>query len=136
RHLRPDLRLLVMSATLDGERVAELLGDEQGPAPIVTSESRSHPIDVRWAPRRPREHIEPATVTAVRQVLRAEPEGDGLVFLPGAGEIIRTAEQLTSALPDGADVDVHLLYGALPAGEQDAALLPGLPGRRKVVLAT
>ncbi len=133
RHLRPDLRLLVMSATLDGDRVAALLG-EPDPAPIVTSESRAHPVDVRWAPRRPREHIEPAVVTAVRQVLRTEAEGDVLVFLPGAGEIIRTADQLGGALPDG--VDVHLLYGALPAGEQDAALVPGLPGRRKVVLAT
>jgi ATP-dependent helicase HrpB len=181
RHLRPDLRLLVMSATLDGDRVAALLevapgggraesddratggdptadtgddapttgaagddptadtGDDdhsRGPAPIVTSESRSHAVDVRWAPRRPREHIEPAVVAAVRQVLRTEPEGDVLVFLPGAGEITRAAEQLTAALPDGSGVDVHQLYGALPAGEQDAALAPGLPGRRRVVLAT
>jgi ATP-dependent helicase HrpB len=69
-------------------------------------------------------------------VLRAEPEGDVLVFLPGAGEIVRTAEQLAGALPPGGPVDVHPLYGALPAGDQDAALVPGLPGRRKVVLAT
>ncbi|HKE77400.1 MAG TPA: ATP-dependent helicase HrpB [Acidimicrobiales bacterium] len=130
RHLRPDLRILVMSATLDGERVAALLGD----APVITSESRSHRVDVRWAPRRPREHVEPATVAAVRQVLRAEPEGDVLVFLPGAAEIGRVADGLAGAVGDG--VDVHLLYGALPAGEQDAALAPGLPGRRKVVLAT
>lgn len=158
RHLRPDLRLLVMSATLDGERVAALLGDppgddasdhrgdgnetggdgapHPGPAPVVTSESRSHPVEVRWAPRRPREHLEPAVVGAVRQVLRTEPEGDVLVFLPGAGEIIRTGEQLTEALPAGEAVDVHRLYGALSAGDQDAALVPGLPGRRKVVLAT
>ncbi len=141
RHLRPDLRLLVMSATLDGDRVAALLGapdrsEGRRPAPVVTSESRSHPVDVRWAPRRPREHLEPAVVTAVRQALRTEPEGDVLVFLPGAGEIIRTAEQLGDALGTDSPVDLHLLYGALPAGEQDAALVPGLPGRRKVVLAT
>jgi ATP-dependent helicase HrpB len=68
RHLRPELRLLVMSATLDGERVAALLGGGGPPAPVITSESRSHPVEVRWAPRRPREHIEPATVAAVRQV--------------------------------------------------------------------
>lgn len=139
RHLRPDLRLLVMSATLDGDRIAALLGEGDGdrrPAPIVTSESRSHPVDIRWAPRRPREHIEPAVVTAVRQVLRTEPDGDVLVFLPGAGEIVRTAEQLGDALGPDSGVDLHLLYGALPAGEQDAALVPGLPGRRKVVLAT
>ncbi|MBN2624072.1 MAG: ATP-dependent helicase HrpB [Acidimicrobiales bacterium] len=137
RHLRPDLRLLVMSATLDGDRIAALLGDdERGPAPVVTSESRAHDVDIRWAPRRPREHIEAAATSAVRSALRTEPGGDVLVFLPGAGEINRTAEQLAAALPESADVDVHLLYGALAAGEQDAALAPGLPGRRKVVLAT
>ncbi|HEY7069339.1 MAG TPA: ATP-dependent helicase HrpB [Acidimicrobiales bacterium] len=128
RHLRPDLRILVMSATLDGDKVAALLGD----APLVTSTGEAWPVDVRWAPRRPREHVEPAAVAAVRQVLRAEPEGDVLVFLPGAAEIERTAE----ALDPGPDVDVHTLYGALPAGAQDAALVPGLPGRRKVVIAT
>jgi ATP-dependent helicase HrpB len=132
RHLRPDLRILVMSATLDGAKVAALLGGDGDPAPVVTSESRSHPVDVRWAPRRPREHVEPAAAAAVRQVLRSEPEGDLLVFLPGAAEIERTAD----ALDLGNGVDVHTLYGALPAGAQDAALVPGLPGRRKVVLAT
>src|SRR5690606_37464923 len=158
RHLRPDLRLLVMSATLDGERVAALLGDppgddasdhrgdgnetggdgapHPGPAPVVTSESRSHPVEVRWAPRRPGERLEPAVVREVVRALRTQPDGDVLVFLPGAAEIARTAEQLAAALPDGAPVDVHRLHGAQPAGEQDAALAPGLPGRRKVVLAT
>jgi ATP-dependent helicase HrpB len=142
RHLRPDLRMMVMSATLDGERVAALLGQDgrgdgpaPGPAPIVTSESRAHPVDVRWMPRRPRQHLEPAVVTAVQRVLRDVPEGDVLAFLPGAGEIRRTSSELRAAL-EGTPVDVHELYGALPASEQDAALLPGLPGRRKVVLAT
>jgi ATP-dependent helicase HrpB len=146
RHLRPDLRIIVMSATLDGERVAGLLGggsaggtgggsgDPGGPAPIVTSESRAHPVDVRWSPRRKQDRLEPAVTAAVRQVLRAESEGDLLVFLPGAAQIRRTAEQLADA--ELRDVDVHQLFGALPAGEQDAALVPGLPGRRKVVLAT
>src|SRR5262245_53351160 len=141
RHLRPDLRLLLMSATLDGDRVAGLLaapGPE--PAPIIASETRSHAIDVRWAPRRPREHLEPAMVGAIRRALRetsgTEAEGDVLAFLPGAGEIVRTADQLGDALGQEAGVDVHRLYGALPAGDQDAALAPGLPGRRKVVLAT
>jgi ATP-dependent helicase HrpB len=130
RHLRPDLRLLVMSATLDGDRVAALAGGDGGPAPVVTSESRAHPVDVRWDPRRPRQHLEPAMAGAIRRVLRTEPEGDVLAFLPGAGEIQRTATELRDAL--GAEpVDLHLLYGALPAGEQDAALAPGLPGRRK-----
>jgi ATP-dependent helicase HrpB len=136
RHLRPDLRILVMSATLDGDRVAALLGGDGEAAPLVTSDSRSHPVDVRWSPRRPREHVEPAVTAAVRQVLRSEPEGDVLVFLPGAAEIERTASALGEALGPDAPVDVHTLYGALPAGAQDAALVPGLPGRRKVVLAT
>jgi ATP-dependent helicase HrpB len=141
RHLRPDLRVLVMSATLDGDRIAGLLtvpGSE--PAPVISSETRSHAIDIRWAPRRPREYLEPATVTAIRRVLRetaaTEAEGDVLAFLPGAAEIQRTAEQLGAALGPDAVVDVHQLFGALPAAEQDAALAPGLPGRRKVVLAT
>jgi ATP-dependent helicase HrpB len=167
RHLRPDLRLLVMSATLDGERVAELLrvsspGGADGadgadgagradgasppmpiaepPAPVVTSESRSFPVDIHWAPRRPHEHLEPAMAAVIRRVLREsaadQAGGDVLAFLPGAAEIGRTAEQLAAALPPDAAVDVHTLYGALPASEQDAALAPGLPGRRKVVLAT
>ena len=137
RHLRPDLRLLVMSATLDGDRVAALLtvpGRE--PAPVITSESRSHAVDVRWAPRRPREHLEPAMVTAIRRLLRetaaTESEGDVLAFLPGAAEILRTADQLGAALGHDAAVDVHPLFGALAAAEQDAALAPGLAGRRSV----
>jgi ATP-dependent helicase HrpB len=141
RHLRPDLRLLVMSATLDGDRVAALLGaGGEAPAPVVTSEGRAHEVEVRWAPRRPRDHVEPAVVAAVRRVLRSEPEGDVLVFLPGAAQIRRAGDLLAGELggggPGGSDVDVHQLYGALPAGEQDAALAPGLPGWRKVVLAT
>ena len=141
RHLRPDLRLLVMSATLEGDRVAGLLtvpGRE--PAPVITSETRSYAVDVRWAPRRPREHVEPSMVTAIRRALRetaaTAAEGDVLAFLPGAAEIVRTADQLGAELGPDSAVDVHTLYGALPAGEQDAALAPGLPGRRKVVLAT
>jgi ATP-dependent helicase HrpB len=141
RHLRPDLRVLVMSATLDGDRIAGLLPVPGGePAPVISSETRSHAIDIRWAPRRPREHLEPAMVTAIRRALRetatTEAEGDVLAFLPGAAEILRTADQLGAALGPDAAVDVHRLFGALPAAEQDAALAPGLPGRRKVVLAT
>jgi ATP-dependent helicase HrpB len=141
RHLRPELRLLVMSATLDGDRVAGLLAAPgREPAPVIASETRSHPIEVRWAPRRPREHLEPAMVVAIRRALRetagTEAGGDVLAFLPGAAEIERTADQLGAALGPQAAVDIHRLYGALPAGDQDAALAPGLPGRRKVVLAT
>jgi ATP-dependent RNA helicase HrpB len=141
RHLRPDLRVLVMSATLDGDRIAGLLTVPGGdPAPVITGETRSHAIDVRWAPRQPREHLEPAMVTAIRRALRetaaTDAEGDVLAFLPGAAEILRTADQLGAALGHDAAVDVHPLFGVLPAAEQDAALAPGLPGRRKVVLAT
>jgi ATP-dependent helicase HrpB len=141
RHLHPDLRLLVMSATLDGDRVAGLLtAPGREAVPVITSKTRSHAIDVRWAPRRPREHLEPAMVTAIRRVLRetaaTEGGGDVLAFLPGAAEIVRTAEQLGATLGADSAVDVHPLYGALPAGDQDAALAPGLHGRRKVVLAT
>ncbi|HEX5365902.1 MAG TPA: ATP-dependent helicase HrpB [Acidimicrobiales bacterium] len=139
RHLRPDLRVLVMSATLDGAEVASLLGRSapggDTPAPLVTSGGRAHPVEVRWSPRRPREHLEPAVVTAVRRALREVPLGDVLVFLPGAAEIGRAGAGLRDAL-GGDGVDVHALHGGLGAGEQDAALLPGLPGRRKVVLAT
>src|SRR5690606_38637677 len=134
RHLRPDLRLLVMSATLDGERVAALPGEGE-PAPVVTSEARAHPVEVRRAPRRPCERLEPAVVREVVRALRTEPDGDVLVFLPCAAESARAADQLAAALPVGVPVEVRRLKGALPAGEQDAGLAAGLPGRRTVGLA-
>jgi len=136
--IRPDLRILVMSATLDGERVARLLGGDGPPAPIVASEGRAHPVEVRWLPRprtaraaKVRERLEPAVASAVQQALREVPTGDLLVFLPGAGEI-RRLEGLLADL----DVDIRPLYGALSNADQDAALQPSPTGRRKVVLAT
>ena len=142
--IRRDLRLLVMSATLDGGRVAELLRGDGPLVPIVVSEGRAHRVEVRWLPRPPvraaqaarareRERLEPAVASAVQLALREVPAGDVLVFLPGAGEI-RRVEELLDGL--GPRVDVRPLYGALPAAEQDAALVPAPPGRRKVVLAT
>ncbi len=138
--LRPDLRLLVMSATLDGQRVARLLGGEAAPAPVIASEGRAHPVEVRWLPRpasaraaKVGERLEPAVAAAVQQALREVPAGDVLVFLPGAGEI-RRVEGLLGGL--GPDVDVRPLYGALSNADQDAALQPSAAGRRKVVLAT
>jgi ATP-dependent helicase HrpB len=124
--LRPDLRLLVMSATLEGGPVAALLGG----APVVTSEGRAWPVETRW--RRPRSGKRPAEAVAgvVREAL-ADFQGDVLVFLPGAGEI-RRVESLLADPPVPATVVP--LYGALPQDEQDRALLP-FPGR-KVVLAT
>ena len=125
--LRPDLRLLAMSATLEAAKVAALLGD----APVIESEGRAHDVTVRWVPRRPKERLDAATVAAVQRAVREE-AGDVLVFLPGAGDIRRVESAL--ALP--ADVDVRPLFGALPAPAQDAALAPSPPGRRRVVLST
>jgi len=128
--LRPDLRLLVMSATLDGSRVATLLGG----APVVRSEGRAFPVTTLHRPPRAGQRIEAAAAAVVHEALAAGP-GDILVFLPGAGEIRRVQERLEQ---DGLDpaVSVHALHGAMPIEAQDLAILPGDRGRRKVVLAT
>ena len=167
---RPDLRLLVMSATLDTARIAALLGSAagtapgnteegpggggaEGPAPVIESHGRAWPVDIRFAPPappvrkagykgrpgpppRPGAQVVPAATAAVLRALREE-TGDLLVFLPGAGDIRRVETALTepgSGLPEG--VDVRPLYGALPIADQDAALAPSPPGRRRVVLST
>ena len=128
--LRPDLRVLVMSATLDGAAVARLLGD----APVITSEGRAYPVEVRYRPRRAEQFLDVAMAATIRHALASE-EGSVLAFLPGASEIRRTASQLeAAALPS--DVRVLPLFGALPPEMQDAALAPPPPGSRKVVLAT
>ena len=151
--LRPDLRLLVMSATIDTARIADLLGGATGPAPVIISEGRTWPVDIRFTPPappprkagykgrpgpppRPGSQVVPAASAAVFRALREE-SGDLLVFLPGAGDIRRVEAALTdpgSGLPEG--VDVRPLYGALPIADQDAALAPSPPGRRRVVLST
>jgi ATP-dependent helicase HrpB len=128
--LRDDLRLLVMSATLDGARVAALLGD----APVVTSEGRAFPVETRYLGRDPRERIERPVADAVGRALRADP-GSLLVFLPGAAEIRRTETLLKEQVRDP-NVDIVALFGALDARDQDRAISPSPPGRRKVVLAT
>ncbi len=130
--LRPELRVLVMSATLDGAPIAALLGG----APIVTVEGRSFPVETRYLPRRAETRIESAVASAVRLAL-AEEEGDVLAFLPGQGEIRRTAELLEGepGTPDR-HWQLHPLYGTLSLADQDAALQPSPSGRRKVVLAT
>ncbi|MEE7480293.1 ATP-dependent helicase HrpB [Methylorubrum populi] len=127
--LREDLRILVMSATLDGARVAGLLGD----APVVASEGRAYPVETRHLDRDGGERIEDAMAAAILRALRADP-GSVLAFLPGQAEIRRTAERLEGRLPD--DTELAPLYGALAQGEQDRAVAPAPPGRRKVVLAT
>ena len=127
RHLRPDLKILVMSATLDGAAVSKLLGN----APVVTSEGRSFPVDLRYARRDPEGALPPMVADAVQNALK-ENEGDALVFLPGAWEIRRTQELLEGALRGAAEV--HPLYGDLPWEAQDRAIQPGK--QRRVVLAT
>jgi ATP-dependent helicase HrpB len=128
--LREDLRILVMSATLDGARVAKLLGD----APVVESQGRSFPIETRYLGRDARAPIQQQVADAVLRALRAD-TGSLLVFLPGAGEIRRTETLLRERIADPA-VDVVALYGALDASTQDSAISPAKKGRRKVVLAT
>ena len=132
--LRPDLRLLVMSATLDAAPVAALLDD----APILTAEGRAHPVDTRWLdrPLPPAQRFIPAAAELVSRAL-AETEGGVLVFLPGEGEIRRLARALQPALPAlPADTALHMLFGAMPLAAQRAAIAPAPAGQRKLVLAT
>ncbi len=128
--LREDLRLLVMSATLDGARVARLLGD----SPVIESEGRAYPVETRYLGRDPNRRIEEQVADAVTRALRAE-SGSMLVFLPGQGEIRRVEALLRERITDPA-VDLAPLYGALDRAEQDLAVSPSKPGRRKIVLAT
>ncbi|HYC99526.1 ATP-dependent helicase HrpB [Brevundimonas sp.] len=128
--LREDLRLLVMSATLDIAGVSKLLHD----APVIEAEGRMFPVATRHLGRNPVERFEDAMARAVMLAL-GEETGSVLAFLPGQGEIHRTAQRLTERLRDPA-VDVVPLYGALDKAVQDRAIEPPAPGRRKVVLAT
>jgi ATP-dependent helicase HrpB len=127
--VRDDLRILIMSATLDGESVAGLLDD----APIVSSEGRLYPIETRYLAPRPEARLEQTVANAVRTAL-GETTGDILVFLPGIGEIRRTEEALQAH--DLRDSVVLPLHGSLPHHAQDRALRPDPEGRRKIVLST
>lgn len=127
--LRDDLRILVMSATLDGAAVAAVLDD----APVIESEGRSYPVETRYLGRDPALRIEESVVRAIRKAL-AETEGGVLAFLPGQGEILRVAERLAEQTPPS--ILVAPLFGALDPKDQDLAISPPPPGRRKVVLAT
>ncbi|HEU4960939.1 MAG TPA: ATP-dependent helicase HrpB [Sphingomonas sp.] len=126
--LRPDLRLVAMSATLDGARFASLLGG----APVIESAGRSHPLALRYLGRAAEARIEDAVAAAIRTAL-AEAEGGVLAFLPGVAEIERTAERLAGL---GEGVALHRLHGSLDPAAQRAAIAPDRAGRRKVVLAT
>jgi ATP-dependent helicase HrpB len=125
---RPDLKLLAMSATLDGARFSSLMGD----APVIESEGRSHPLDLRYLGRRGEQRLEDAMAQAIRTALREE-EGDVLAFLPGVAEIARTQERLAGL---GEGIAVLPLHGTLTPPEQRAAIRRDPDGRRKVILAT
>ena len=127
RYLREELRLLVMSATLDGERIAALLD-----APRVTSAGRSFPIELRYLDRPPQNRVEAGVASAILRATE-DHEGSILVFLPGGAEI-RRVERLLGDL--GRNTIVAPLYGDLPPQAQDAALSPAPTGKRKIVLAT
>ncbi|RZN23572.1 ATP-dependent helicase HrpB [Bradyrhizobium sp. Leo121] len=128
--LREDLRLLVMSATLDGARVAKLLGD----APVVESEGRAFPVETRYLGRKMDVPLERQMAEAISIALRADP-GSVLAFLPGAAEIRRTQNFLEERIRDAA-IEIVPLFGALDASVQDRAIAPAPKGHRKVVLAT
>jgi ATP-dependent helicase HrpB len=127
--LRPDLKLIVMSATLDAAPVAALLGD----APVLTSEGRMYPVETRYLPGREREQLLPQTQLAVERALEEE-TGSLLVFLPGVGEIRRLEQRLRERVTAG--TLIAPLYGDLDNAAQDRAIEPAPAGSRKVVLAT
>src|SRR4051812_23482595 len=128
--LREDLRILVMSATLDGARVARLLGD----APVISSEGRAFPVETRYLGRKADVPLERQMADAIATALRADP-GSVLAFLPGAAEIRRTHNFLIERIDD-ASIEIVPLFGALEAVVQDRAIAPPRKGSRKVVLAT
>jgi ATP-dependent helicase HrpB len=128
--LRDELRLLVMSATLDGARVRSLLGD----APLIEAQGRAYAVETRYVGRDPRGRIEDEAARVILEAL-AQESGSILVFLPGMGEIRRVAEILTTRIRR-ADIDIAPLHGALDSRAQDLAIASPKPGRRKIVLAT
>ncbi len=130
-NLRGDLRLLVMSATLDGARVARLLGDE---VPLIAAQGRAFPVETVYLGRDPNEGIEEALARAVTRALAAEP-GSVLVFVPGQGEIARLTALLAERISDPA-IEIAPLYAGLDRSAQDRAIAPTPKGRRKIVLAT
>jgi ATP-dependent helicase HrpB len=126
--LRPELRIVAMSATLDVERFRKLLGDP----PTIVSEGKSFPIEIRYRGRDAAARIEPQMASAIRSAL-GDHSGSLLAFLPGVAEIERTAEAL-GTLPD--EVELHRLHGGVEPAAQRAALRAPSPGKRKLVLAT
>ncbi len=137
--LREDLRLLVMSATLDAARVAGLLGGTKGDAPVIRSDGRAFAVETRHLGRVSGKRIEEQMADAIARAVRAEP-GSLLAFLPGQAEIRRTRERLAerfSAGPEGeAAIEIVELHGGLDGAAQARAIRPSPPGQRKIVLAT
>jgi ATP-dependent helicase HrpB len=127
--LRPDLKLIVMSATLDGAKIANIIGH----ATLIESKGKAFPLDMRYVDRNPLERIEDAMATAIRKAA-ADERGSILAFLPGVGEIGRVKRLLESRLP--ADISLHELHGQLDAKAQDDAIRPAAQGMRKIVLTT
>jgi ATP-dependent helicase HrpB len=127
--LRPELRLLVMSATLDGERIAQWLD-----APRISSPGRSFPVRIEYPPARAQESVEHHVARIARQALAENDGGDVLVFLPGRREIARAQTVLATTLDE--QVELVPLHGELGLAEQQLALAPAEPGTRRVVLAT
>lgn len=124
--LRPDLRIVPMSATLDGARFAALLDA----APVIESEGRIQPLELRHIGRAAEKRVEDEMAAAIRRALAEEAEGDLLAFLPGVAEIERTAERIEGV------AEVHKLHGSLDPAAQRAAIRPSREGARKVILAT
>ena len=127
--LRDDLKLLIMSATLDNGRLQQMLPD----APMIVSEGRAFPVERRYQPLAAHLRFDEAVAIATAELLRHE-SGSLLLFLPGVGEILRVQEQLATRV--GSDVVLCPLYGALTLSEQRQAIVPAPQGKRKVVLAT
>ncbi len=127
--LRDDLRIVIMSATLDADRLSAMLDG----APVIECRGKWHPVTMDYRPRAPNHRVEAAVADACRSAL-VDHDGGILAFLPGQAEIRRTAEGLADRLPP--KVDIRPLYGALDIRDQDQAVRPAEPGRRKVVLAT
>ena len=128
KSLRPDLKILIMSATMDGRAAAEKFN-----APFIEAHERMHQVKTLYQPRPATEDAPLAAARAALNIMREEP-GSALIFLPGAAEIGRACEFLHEYLPQ--DTDVFPLYGALSGGEQERAIAPAEPGRRKIVVAT
>ncbi|MGM7669162.1 ATP-dependent helicase HrpB [Microbacterium sp. A93] len=145
RELREDLVLVAMSATLDAERFATVLGTDASPAPIVTQTVPAYPLDVRWAPSpTPRldergvtwaflDHVASAAVSAHRDLVRADPTADALVFAPGAREVSEIARRIRSL---ASEFDVRELHGQIPAAEQDAVISGRNPGQAARIIVT